>query len=173
MVRADHPLEGRWLEVIGCRRGCGALGLIVVVPDGSRRVIPAEWSDVHGPRVPPRLGTLGSLEDLLAARRVVDWVAARGRGRGERTVIGAVWRRIWRCYRSDEGHGGSQRGLERVDLRPAGPESGSIGGFAVLGGAVLSCSGAMISLARSEAMQLCLDLGGSSAPAAALWELVG
>jgi hypothetical protein len=65
-------LEGRWLEVIGCRRRRGALGLIVVLPDGSRRVIPAEWTDVHGPRVLPRPGTLGSLEDLLAARRVVD-----------------------------------------------------------------------------------------------------
>jgi len=88
-------------------------------------------------------------------------------------VIGAVWRRIWRCYRSGEGRGGPQRGLERVDLRTAGPESASIAGFAVLGGGVLSCPGAMISLARSEAMQLCLDLGGLSAPAAALWELVG
>jgi hypothetical protein len=31
----------------------------------------------------------------------------------------------------------------------------------------------MIWLARSEAMKLRLDLGGSPAPAAALWELVG
>ncbi|MBV9164688.1 MAG: hypothetical protein JO342_00880 [Solirubrobacterales bacterium] len=72
VVRPHHPLEGRWLEVIGCTRRRGALGLIVVLPDGSRRVIPAEWTDVHGPRVPQRLGTLGSVEDLLAARRVVD-----------------------------------------------------------------------------------------------------
>jgi hypothetical protein len=45
--------------------------------------------------------------------------------------------------------------------------------LAVLDRAVLSCPDAMISLARSAAMQLCLDLGGSRAPATVLWELVG
>jgi len=72
VVRRCHPLEGRWLELVGARRCRGALGLIVVLPDGGRRVIPAEWTDVHSMLEPAGTGTLGSLDDLLAARRIVD-----------------------------------------------------------------------------------------------------
>ena len=48
VVRPHHPLEGRSLELIGCRRRGGKLELTVVLPDGSRRVIPAGWTDVWG-----------------------------------------------------------------------------------------------------------------------------
>ena len=72
MVRQRHPLEGRWLELIGCRRVRGTLELIVVLPDGSRCVIPAEWTDVQSAPEPAGVRTLGSLDDLLAARRIVD-----------------------------------------------------------------------------------------------------
>jgi len=49
----------------------GRLELIVVLPDGSTLLVPAAWTDLRsGPG--PTAGTLGSLDDLLAAGRVVD-----------------------------------------------------------------------------------------------------
>ena len=74
MVRPYHPLEGRSLELIGCRRRGGELELTVVLADGSRRAMPAGWTDVWGAGVLRRAGTLGSIGDLLAARWVLDGV---------------------------------------------------------------------------------------------------
>ncbi|MEJ7715341.1 MAG: hypothetical protein WKF40_06415 [Thermoleophilaceae bacterium] len=59
------------------RRG-GALGLILVLPDGSRSLIPAAWTDLEAPAGATVAGTLGSLGDLLAARRVLDGLLGRG-----------------------------------------------------------------------------------------------
>ena len=50
----------------------GRLELIVVLPDGSHLMLPAAWTDLRAPAGGPVAGTLGSLEDLLAARRVLD-----------------------------------------------------------------------------------------------------
>jgi hypothetical protein len=88
-------------------------------------------------------------------------------------MIGATGRRFRGCYRSAKLRAGPQTGLERVDLQPPGAGSASIAGLAGRGAAVPSWREVMIWLARSEAMQLRLDLGGSPAPAVALWELVG
>ncbi len=72
MVRERHPLEGCSLAVIGWMRRRGALELLLVLPDGSRVLVPAAWTDLEVAVESPGGGTLGSLEDLLAARRVVD-----------------------------------------------------------------------------------------------------
>jgi len=51
----------------------GKLDLILVLPDGSRTLIPAAWTDLD-PSTPPEpatLATLGSLADLLHAGRVL------------------------------------------------------------------------------------------------------
>ena len=50
----------------------GRLELILVLPDGSHLMVPAAWTDLKGTVVPPEAGALASLEDLLAARRVLD-----------------------------------------------------------------------------------------------------
>ncbi|MGH8573443.1 MAG: hypothetical protein ACREX8_12835 [Gammaproteobacteria bacterium] len=77
VVRARHPLEGRSLELIGWMRRGGSLGLILVLPDGSRALVPAGWTDLEPPAGAPRAGTLGSLQDLFGARRVVDGLLSR------------------------------------------------------------------------------------------------
>jgi hypothetical protein len=53
------------------RRG-GRLELIVVLPDGSHLLVPAGWTDLAGSAGPPETGTLGSLDDLLQARWVLE-----------------------------------------------------------------------------------------------------
>ena len=50
------------------------LQLTLVLPDGSRSLIPAAWTDLASPSDdrPSSGGVLGSLADLLHARKVVD-----------------------------------------------------------------------------------------------------
>ena len=74
IVRARHALEGRSLELAGWMRRRRQLELIVVLQDGSTLLVPAKWTDLEGHAEPVAAGTLGSLDDLLAARRVLDRV---------------------------------------------------------------------------------------------------
>ena len=79
VLRARHAWEGRSLELMGWMRRRGALELILVLPDGSHLMLPAAWTDLQAPAgEPDRAGTLGSLDDLLAARRVVDGLLRAG-----------------------------------------------------------------------------------------------
>jgi hypothetical protein len=50
----------------------GRLELILVLPDGGTLLVPAGWTDLQAGPESAGAGTLGSLDDLLAARRVVD-----------------------------------------------------------------------------------------------------
>ena len=78
ITRPHHPFEGKSLAVFGSRRQQGRLHLILVLPDGSRSLIPAEWTDVHGCATPPTCNTgVASVEDLLRSRRVVDALQRR------------------------------------------------------------------------------------------------
>ncbi len=61
----------------------GRLELIVVLPDGSHLMVPAAWTDLPAAAERPPAGTLGSLDDLFAARRVLDGLLRAG-GDGER-----------------------------------------------------------------------------------------
>jgi hypothetical protein len=87
-------LEGRELAVMGWMRRRGALDLLVVLPDGSRALIAAAWTDLEGVAQPLATGMLGSVEDLLAARRVLDGllervVRAEQEDRGEQAAEGS------------------------------------------------------------------------------------
>ena len=45
VTRHWDPLEGQRLTVLGRSRRRGRAELLVVLPDGSKRVIPAAWTD--------------------------------------------------------------------------------------------------------------------------------
>jgi len=73
VLRRRHAWEGQPLELLGWMRRRGQLELILVLPDGSHLLVPAAWTDLHAPTdPPPAAGPLCSLDDLLAARRVVE-----------------------------------------------------------------------------------------------------
>ena len=59
--------------MLGWMRRHGALDLLLLLPDGSRSLIPAGWTDLApGPSTEaPAPATLGTLADLLQAGRVV------------------------------------------------------------------------------------------------------
>ena len=80
IVRARHPFEGQSLAVLGSVHRKGQWLLLLVLPDGSKSLIPADWTDLACPAqslAPPPIATLGTLEDLLHARAVIDALLSR------------------------------------------------------------------------------------------------
>ena len=61
----------------------GRLHLVLILPDGSKSLIPVDWTDLASPAQPQRVrsaqtaATLGSVEDLLRARAVIDALLSR------------------------------------------------------------------------------------------------
>src|SRR5438105_9363814 len=77
ITRKCHAFEGQSLAVIGSIRRRGILLLLASLPDGSRSLIPAAWTDWQvkgGPRTSEGASshTLGALSDLLRARAIID-----------------------------------------------------------------------------------------------------
>jgi hypothetical protein len=85
ITRPRHPLEGRPLRMLGSLRRHGRLELLLVLllvlPDGSKSLIPAAWTHLgegHGAAGGDATATLGRLGDLLAACVLVSALCARG-----------------------------------------------------------------------------------------------
>ena len=80
ILRDHHPLRGQPLELFSWSHRKGSLYLTLVLPDGSRSLIPAAWTDLdtNNLQTPPsddrqsKSVTIGSLFHLLHARNVVD-----------------------------------------------------------------------------------------------------
>ncbi len=109
VLRSRHPLQGCSLEVLGFSHRRGVLQLLLVLPDSSRSLIPAAWTDLEATGAAIGEGRLASLDDLPKARRVLEPLLAR--------VVLAE--RDHRSLRSDRA-----------------ATSGSSGGFGAGGGAV-------------------------------------
>ena len=84
ILRERHPFEGRSLVVMSAIKRRGTLLLLVVLPDGSRSLIPAGWTDWTGTaddgslsRCEHRDSCLASLADLLHSRGIVDALLGR------------------------------------------------------------------------------------------------
>jgi len=90
ITRPRHPLEGRELRVLGGMRRHGRLELLLVLPDGSKRLIPAEWTSQHADggagQGGESAGTLGSVADLLAASVLVSAFSVRDRDEREQAA---------------------------------------------------------------------------------------
>ena len=86
VTRERHAFEGQSLTVISSIRRRGVLLVLAVLPDGSRSLIPAAWTnwiddragiDPPPPDDPPAPNNLGSLADLLQVRAIVDGLLRR------------------------------------------------------------------------------------------------
>src|SRR5215813_2122346 len=86
IIRERHPFEGRTLSVLSSSRRRGVWHLLVILPDGSRSLVPAAWTDWRVPTDTTRVGStdatislhnLGTLSDLLQARTVLDALLRR------------------------------------------------------------------------------------------------
>src|SRR6185312_11946452 len=67
ITRSRHPLQDRSLRVLGGMRRHGLMELLLELPDGSKSLIPAAWTDAEQVAGEGDAGaaTLGSLADLL------------------------------------------------------------------------------------------------------------
>ena len=76
------------LKVLGSLRRHGGAELLVVLPDGSKRMIPAAWTDavLADSQGSAGAATLGGVGDLLAARVLVSGLSARGAGQEEQAA---------------------------------------------------------------------------------------
>ena len=77
ITRLRHPLHGRQLQVLGRMRRHGRVELLLVLPDGSKSLIPAAWTDLDGEDIDATPGTLGSVADLAALRELAEGLAVR------------------------------------------------------------------------------------------------
>ena len=87
LTRPRHPFDGQLLPVLGRMRRHGEVELLVVLPDGSKRLIPAAWTDLERPPDGTDTGdgpaTLGSVPDLLELSVLVSDLSARSADDGE------------------------------------------------------------------------------------------
>jgi hypothetical protein len=83
IVRPRHAFEGKALELLGWMHRRGELLLTLVLPDGTRSLIPAAWTDLQVDKKPafpkkrPQTALLASYTQLLQARTVVDALLRR------------------------------------------------------------------------------------------------
>ena len=78
-ITREHPLEGLPLPIVTLARRQDRLELLLQTPDGSRRFVPLEWTDVgtvNPPSLPSPSG-LASLAGLLRLRTIVDALLQR------------------------------------------------------------------------------------------------
>ena len=134
VVRGRHPLRGRALRVLGRMRRHGRLELLLELPDGSKCLIPADWTDLAveadgGDGQAPGVATLGSLEDLLAASGLVCALSGRDRDR-EQAARQSLSKEDSRAACAALSAAGSSSGAISDAGRPASPIPGRGGDHA-------------------------------------------
>jgi len=84
ITRRRHPFEGQSLAVVASINRSDVLQLLVVLPDGDRALVPADWTDLnltnlthqgafaHSSNATQDPGFLAGLADLLQLRKIID-----------------------------------------------------------------------------------------------------
>ena len=72
VTRDRHPFQGRVLRVLGRMHRHGAVEFLVVLPDGSKTLLPAVFTDAVEAPMPRSAVTVGSVEDLVQLTSVVE-----------------------------------------------------------------------------------------------------
>jgi hypothetical protein len=87
VTRQRDALEGQRLAVLGVLRRHGGTELLVVLPDGSKRLIPQAWTDAAADAAADsEAATLGTVSDLLAVCVLVRGLCARRGGQEEQAA---------------------------------------------------------------------------------------
>jgi hypothetical protein len=85
VIRKRHAFEGQTLAAISSIKRRGVLLVLVILPNGSRSLIPAAWTDWRDADTNASLGdddidrtsSLGKLGDLLQLGKVIDALLSR------------------------------------------------------------------------------------------------
>ena len=151
ITRPRHPLHGLELRVLGGMRRHGRLELLLVLPDGSKRLIPAEWTSQHADSTAAdggagqdgggSEGTLGSVADLLGLSVLVSALSARSRDDREQAARNPPAREDDRAACSAQSAAGTGSGATAGSDRPASRPAGSSGHHAAGGPDRQGCGG--------------------------------
>src|SRR2546429_9219423 len=68
ITRPHHPFHGQSLEVLRQARMPAGLQFVLILPDGSKSLVPADWTDFKNASDPQALLLVGSLDDRLRLR---------------------------------------------------------------------------------------------------------
>lgn len=135
LTRPRHPFEGRSLQVMGSMRRHGVVELLVVLPDGSKRLIPAAWTDLERPagggggdRGPA--ATLGSVSELLHLSVLVSDRLARTSDREEQAARKSPCKEDDRAAYPAQSDARPAPGATRSGHRPASRSAGASGDVA-------------------------------------------
>ena len=73
ITRPHHPFQGKTLDVLRHANRQGRLLLVLVLPDGSRSLIPADWTNLYSLPIQPYENVpFASQQDLLRLRALAD-----------------------------------------------------------------------------------------------------
>ena len=133
ITRARHALHGQTLRVLGRMRRHGRLELLLVLSDGTKSLIPADWTDLGGEdRSAEPVATLGKLEDLMRIVTICAHLAARGEGQ-EEAARQSPCKEDSRAAHSAQSDAGSGSGATPRSAGPA-PRRGDRTGRSPVGG---------------------------------------
>jgi len=132
LTRRRHPFEGRSLRVLGSMRRHGAAELLVVLPDGSKRLIPAAWTDLEQPAAAgdDAAATLGPVPDLLQLAVLVSGLSARPADGPEQAARKSPCKEDDRAACSAQSAAGEASGATHDGFRPAARAAGDRRGHA-------------------------------------------
>ena len=127
LTRRRHPFEGRSLRVLGSMRRHGETELLVVLPDGSKRLIPAAWTDLENTAGGAGGGpsALGAVADLRRLSVLVCDLSARAAQWREQAARKSPCKEDNRAACAAQSDAGSAPG---ATPGPDGPASRAAGG---------------------------------------------
>jgi hypothetical protein len=123
VIRPGHPLHGLDLPVWGRLRLRGAAMAVVVLPDGSKKRIPAAWTragDGTG-TAGPAAGIIAPASDLLRLLRVISGISGRSAGTAEQAARQSPGKEDNRAACTTESAAGPGSGATITAGRPAAP----------------------------------------------------
>jgi len=130
LTRSRHPFDGRLLPVLGSMLRHGVCELLVVLPDGSKRLIPAAWTDLEsapGGDGSGSAATLGAVADLLGLSVLVSGLSARGAGSPQQAARKSPCKEDNRAACAAQSDAGPATGATPRPHRPASRPAGGSG----------------------------------------------
>lgn len=130
VTRSRDVLEGQVLPVTGRLRRHGRLELVLVLPDGTSRLIPQAWTDNgdgDGDGTGAAGAALGSVSDLLASCVLVAALRARAAGTLEQAARKSPCKEDDRAACAAQSAAGTGSGTSPDGFRPATQPGGDHG----------------------------------------------
>ena len=119
VVRPGHPLHGLDLPVWGRLRLRGVAMVVLVLPDSSRKRIPAAWAHEGGSQDTAAAAVVAAAGDLLRLLRVISGIPATAGNRAEQAARQSPGKEDDRAACPTQSPAGPGSGATIADGQPA------------------------------------------------------